>query len=522
MAASSASESAGSGVEAGVTDRATAATASEATVPLSHAYRVTGWVFPRLLGLVYGLAFLSLWSQVIGLIGHDGILPADQYLTAVEAHLGTSRLWLCPTLCWISDSNGMLHVLCTAGVLCSGCAMIGIAPRYALAVLWIFYLSLVSVGQAFLNYQWDVLLLEAGFIGFLMAPSSLGFHRLNGTGPAVAVVLLLRLLLFKLMFLSGTVKLASHDEVWWDLSALTVHYQTQPLPTWIGWYAHQLSYWIQWLCCFIMFIVELIMPFFIFGTRGMRWCAFALFIGFQIAIALTGNYCFFNLLTIALCISLLDDASWVRVLPAKICTRLCAQVPRRRRLAQWSYAATAAVIATLSLSFMMLRLMPDIRFPEWLRTVLVTIQPFRTINTYGLFADMTTRRLEIVIEGSMDGQHWQCYEFKYKPGDVNRRPVFVAPHQPRLDWQMWFAALQVNRIPSWYGRFVMRILEGSPSVLSLLEHNPFPDQPPRYVRSMLYEYRFTDSTTRQATRAWWQRSTAGMYAPAVSLPAAAK
>jgi hypothetical protein len=146
--------------------------------------------------------------------------------------------------------------------------------------------------------------------------------------------------------------------------------------------------------------------------------------------------------------------------------------------------------------------------------------PFRSINNYGLFAVMTTTRPEIIIEGSNDGVTWQPYEFKYKPGATNRRPGFVEPHQPRLDWQMWFAALGNYRQNPWFVAFCVRLLQGSPAVLDLLRKNPFPGAPPRYLRAMVYEYHFTNPAARHKSGDWWRRELKGEYLPVISLRAA--
>ena len=151
--------------------------------------------------------------------------------------------------------------------------------------------------------------------------------------------------------------------------------------------------------------------------------------------------------------------------------------------------------------------------------MLVRIAPFRSINSYGLFARMTVDRPEIVIEGTNDGRTWSAYEFKWKPGDPSRPPGFVAPHQPRLDWQMWFAALRSYERTGdrWFPRFLGKLLEGSPAVLELLETNPFPEAPPRWIRAVLYDYRFTDPATRRAEGLWWARHRVSLYAHPVGL-----
>ena len=142
------------------------------------------------------------------------------------------------------------------------------------------------------------------------------------------------------------------------------------------------------------------------------------------------------------------------------------------------------------------------------------MQPFHSTNAYGLFAVMTTERPEIDLQGSEDGIVWKSYTFRWKPGDVMRRPEFCTPHLPRLDWQMWFAALGGDcRSQSWFLAFEQRLLEGSPAVLGLLGENPFPDHPPRFLRARLYSYRFT----RKGDQAWWKREEAGWFCPPVGL-----
>jgi hypothetical protein len=149
------------------------------------------------------------------------------------------------------------------------------------------------------------------------------------------------------------------------------------------------------------------------------------------------------------------------------------------------------------------------------------LAPLRIVNGYGLFAVMTTSRPEIIMEGSADGRSWVLYEFRYKPGDPGRRPPFVAPHQPRLDWQMWFAALGGYQRTPWVESFQARLLEGSPEVLGLLAENPFPGRPPRYVRATLWSYRFTSPEERRSSGEWWRREILGAYSPVVSLASAA-
>lgn len=480
------------------------------------------WVFLKLLGSIYLIAFLSLGFQIPGLIGENGILPAAPWLKAVGAEMGSTAYHLFPTLCWIGGAGeGFLTFLWAGGAILSGLLILGIAPAPILFVLWAFYLSLCTVSRDFLSFQWDILLLEVGFLAAFFAPWRILPSLARESAPSPAVLWLLRWLLFRLLFLSGAVKLTGGDPTWWSLSALQVHYETQPLPTWIGWYAHQLPGWFQRFSCGAMFVIELAVPFLIFLPRRPRIAAFWPLVFLQVLIGLTGNYTFFNLLTIALCLLLLDDASLRKFFPARVAAASLAPRPEavRRVFRRSVVAVLATVILTVS-SFQLYGAFARVsRWPAPVGRLMAWVSPFRSISRYGLFAHMTTTRPEIIVEGSNDRETWLAYEFKWKPGDPRRRPAFVEPHQPRLDWQMWFAALADYRSTPWFRNFVVRLLQGSPEVLDLLETNPFPGGPPRYARAVLYQYNFTDLQTKRREGTWWRREQKGLYLPVVSLRA---
>ncbi|TFH22874.1 MAG: DUF393 domain-containing protein [Myxococcales bacterium] len=484
-------------------------------------YELVRWLFLRGLGVIYLIAFVSLWVQVEGLIGSEGVLPLQPWLDAVAERYGEDRVWLAPTLFWVGASDAALHVVCGLGVVASVLLVLNVMPALAVAEAWVMYLSLYTAGQTFLGFQWDVLLLETGVLGFLLAPWGV---RPGVAGAAVAprsVIWLLRFLLFKLMLLSGLVKLASQDPVWWDLTALTIHYETQPIPAWTSWYVHQLPPWFHRICCSVMFFIELVVPFLIFAPRRPRLAAFALLVALQLVIIATGNYGFFNILTILLCVSLLDDAYAARALPERLARAGraggAATAPRRRRLVGALAIGTASLaIFVLSFAHLAGRAYGYTSLPAGLLALVRETSPFHIASSYGLFASMTTERPEIILEGSRDGRSWEPYEFRWKPGEQNRRPAFVAPHQPRLDWQMWFAALGDYRRNPWLISLMRRLLEGAPPVLALLEENPFADVPPRYVRAVVYDYRFTDGETRRSTGAWWRRENPRPYAPVLS------
>jgi lipase maturation factor 1 len=454
--------------------------------------------------VVYTIAFASLLVQIAGLVGERGVLPASIFLDAVHDAYGARGYWLVPTLAWFNSSTAALRILCAAGVLAGGLLIAGRLTFVALAAAWALYLSLLGVGQVFLSFQWDLLLLETGVLALL------------ATLWPEWIAWLFRWLLFRLMFLSGAVKLLSGDDSWRNLTALTFHFQTQPLPNVIAWYVHQLPARALEGATLATFVAELLVPLLYFAPRRWRLAGAVVTIVFQALIFLTGNYTFFNLLAVSIALWLLDDDVFRRWLPAAIVRRSLTEAipsPDRRRRTIVTAASGLLVVLSATTVYEVF----GGPAPQPFGALAETLDPLHLTSRYGLFAVMTTTRPEIVFEGSDDGTTWQEYEFKYKPGDLRRPPPWVAPHQPRLDWQMWFAALSDAASDRWVVALARRLLEGSPDVLSLLARVPGSGRPPRYVRALLYEYRFTDRTTRAATGRWWSRQRLGPYLPPLVL-----
>jgi lipase maturation factor 1 len=477
-------------------------------------FTIGAFLFLRLLALVHLIAFTSFWVQWRGLVGPHGIVPASRYFTAAHEQLGPRAYLELPSLCWWFGTGRFLDVLCGVALALSLLLFAGIAPAACLILLWIAYLSLNCAGQIFFNFQWDALLLETTLAAVFLAPWSL-LPRWRPQEPPRLARWLLWWLLFRLMFLGGYVKLASGDPTWRNLTALTFHFETQPLPTPLAWYAHQLPLWWHRAECAGMFALELLVPFFLFGPRVLRHNAALLIAALMAAIALTGNYTFFNLLAIALCVLCFDDAWWAAGLPRRLCHPLCNIAPFAvchvlRDKLLWVFAAFAFGFTTLEALPIVFR---GLGYPAGFESVAAVVGPLRSFNTYGLFAVMTHPRPELVFEGSDDGRSWRAYEFPDKPGDLTRRPTWVAPHQPRLDWQLWFAALEPADQNSWVLSLCEHLLRGTPDVLALLRRNPFPEKPPRLVRVVRYEYHFTDAATRARTGQWWRRTPIDVYIP---------
>jgi predicted DCC family thiol-disulfide oxidoreductase YuxK len=457
--------------------------------PLAVA-RTARWVMAGI-GIAALCAFVSWWSQAAGLIGPDGILPVSAYMDVARAQLGSGGYFVLPTLYWLSSAPWMTTALCAVGVAASVGLIVAVRPVLCALVGYVAYLSLSYGGQVFMDYQWDILLVESLLIAAVLSAQ-----------PRVGIWLA-RLLVFRFMLLSGAVKWLSGDPTWRNLSALDYHFETQPLPTPLAWYADHLPHVVLHAGVFTTFVIELVLPFLIFLPRNARLVAAFGFILFEVLIALTGNYNFFNLLTIVLCLALLDDrllrAGWQRWRPQRVAT---------------GWLGVAAVALLLGLLQMHATMRGSL--PRWELHTLEVIAPWRAVNSYGVFAVMTTERDELIVETSDDGEHWRALPFRYKPQALDRAPHWVAPHQPRLDWQMWFAALTTRQGAPWFDYFVVRLLTGSPKVWSLLGAPP-PPEPPQAVRVLRYRYQFTTPRERAATGNWWTRQYLGVWYPAARL-----
>ncbi len=467
-------------------------------------YQLISFLFLRLFGLITLCAFVSFAVQAQGLIGSRGILPLSEFIEALATRFGPERFVLAPMVFWLNDSDFAIRAVCWAGAGFSLMLALNFLPRLSLVLIYALYLSLLYGGQTFMTFQWDTFLLETAIVALVMSFS-----------PTIGVWLA-RWLLFRFMFMSGVVKLISGDPNWRDLSALTYHFLTQPLPTPLAWYAAQLPAGVLKAATGAMFFVELVLPFLIFGPRRLRFVAAFGILILQSCILLTGNYNWFNLQTMLLCLPLFDDAALRSLLPSRVLefaqARAKHQAPRRAA----TIAVNAAGLMLVALSLVQM----DERFggspPAPAAAIDDLFEPFHLTSPYGLFAVMTTTRDEIIVAGSDDGVQWREYEFRYKPGDVNRRPPWNIPHQPRLDWQMWFAALDGAEQNPWFSRFLERLLQNEPSVTALLERNPFPDHPPTYVRAELYEYTFAGNDDHGR---WWERRLAGLNLPKAHLKA---
>lgn len=274
-------------------------------------YRLISWLFLRGLGIIYFSAFASMAVQIQeGLVGANGILPISEKMALIEQYYPQQLFWHMPTVFWFNASDLMLSWTCYLGMAAAFLLLISVFTRIALIVCYILYLSVVEAGQDFTHFQWDVFLLETGFLAIFLS---------WGSG---IIILLYKWLLARFMFMGGVVKIASGDPTWANFSALNFHYETQPLPTPVAYYVSQLSSGFHKVCVGGVFFIELVVPFFVFFPKKYRVFACYSFVFLQSAIILTGNYTFFNLLTILLCLFLLEDKDIAKILPQQLISKI--------------------------------------------------------------------------------------------------------------------------------------------------------------------------------------------------------
>jgi len=459
--------------------------------------QLIGWLFLRALALIYFAAFLSLGVQITGLAGPTGILPFQEALDEASRQYG-GMAWLhLPTLFWLDSSDAALLGATISGCVVSMLLLFNILPLASLIVLFALYLSLTHAGQIFLNFQWDYLLLESGFLAILWR-----WH------PNRLVVLLFHWLLFRLRFMSGLSKIVSGDPTWAGLTTLDYYFETQPLPQMGAWYAHQLPGWLLQTGTAFTLFVELLVPFFIFLPRRFRLFAAGATVLMQLLILTTSNHNFFNLLTIVLCLFLLDDGV-VRRVRGWIKTPLSIPLPHRRPAIVVS--SLAAVLIFSSSLPLLYRMATGDPLPDPLHRWTVNVRRFGLGNAYHVFPVMQTERVELEVEGSQDGLEWRPYRFLWKPQALDHAPSFIVPHQPRLDWMLWFVPTQHPMQLYWFDRFLRRLWEGASSVEQLLAARPFPIGPPRYLRVTAYRYQFTTSAERDENGQWWKREYLGIF-----------
>ena len=449
------------------------------------------------MGVIYAIAFLSLFFQLNGLYGSDGIRSISLFIEILnQKNISAINV---PSIFWLNSSDLFLHIICFAGILGSICLTLGIFPLLNAILVWFFYLSFVNVGFPFLNFQWDVLLLEAGFLLLFIIPRKKIWSYSDQVSSSKLAILAFRLLLFKLLFTSGLVKVFSGDAAWSEFTALNYHYVTQPLPHFLSWFFNLLPTWLDKLSVLFMFFIELIVPFGLFFKSKIRHFSAVLICFFMCLIMLSGNYTFFNLLVIILCLSCFsfkELKSGAKTHPKFIVSK--------------SFVALIIIILSVSFEFnrFILKNNNDTIVSSFIR-------PLKLINQYGLFTIMTKKRYEIEILASLDGQNWKPYKFKSKMNHKSDIPKWVWPHQPRLDWQMWFLSLTSMENSPWSFNLVDKLFKQSRAVEGLFESVPFKTAP-NYILLKKREVEFSSVNKLIKKGEWWTVGKAQDFSPIFS------
>jgi len=478
-----------------------------------NSYWLTRFVILRLLGFVYAIAFLVAAQQLVPLIGEHGLTPANHFLASIQSQLGSSSAGMLrvPTLFWFGLSDNGLSIFAWTGFALSLVVLAGYANAILLTVLWAMYMSIVHIGQVWYGYGWETQLLETGFLSIFLCPlfDARPFPKI---GPPLLVVWLFRWLGFRIMIGAGLIKLRG-DSCWRDLTCLYYHYETQPIPNPISRYLHFAPHWFHNIETAWNHFVELVVPWFSFGPRTARHIAGVLLVTFQIFLILSGNLSFLNYVTLIPFLACFDDTFLRLILPKSLVRRAeeAAQQAKPCRVQNAVAVALSILVAYLSIA-------PVLNLVSNRQVMNSSFDPLDLVNTYGAFGSVGKERYEIVFEGTDDAlitgdTKWKEYEFSAKPGDPNRRPPFVAPYQPRIDWQIWFAAMASPAEYPWTLHFVWKLLHNDRGTLALLANNPFPTAPPRYIRARLYRYHFAPI----GDPAWWKREPVGEWLPALSI-----
>ncbi|HVN93244.1 MAG TPA: lipase maturation factor family protein [Terracidiphilus sp.] len=515
------------------------------------------WIFLRALALIYFSAFYSLLFQIKGLIGPQGILPAREILAEVAQQFGWQRYWFAPSLFWISSGSAMMMAVVWIGLIASLVALFNLWPRLSFFVCFVCFLSFVSASGDFSSYQSDGMLLEAGFLALFFAPRGLWPGWGADSPPSRMSWFLLQWEWFRIYFESGMVKLASGDVEWRNFTAMDEYYQNGPLPTWIGWHVEHLPHWFHAATVGGTLALELVLVFMMFFSRRVRLILFFIVTPWEIGVILTANYAFLNYLVLSLGFLLLDDKFLLRFAP----TRWRPHEPDRAEEATPEQSLSLLAVGDANLTTADIE--PTHSSPRWRGFIgrlgfarevaglaiaalmltwiaynttvqmigiplgknvgpmkpLIALEPFRIANQYGLFAVMTRGRYEIEFQRSEDGTNWTPYPFQYKPQALNEAPGIYAPYQPRFDWNLWFASLGDWRDNEIVPLTEERLLVGDRDVLTLFRSDPFAENPPRYVRAVLWQYWFTTEAQKRSSGDWWRREYLGLYAPELTVAA---
>jgi hypothetical protein len=482
-------------------------------------YELTRVAVLRLLALVYLVAFLSLDRQLDSLIGAHGLLPVSQLLSWDRARLGGAAFWRVPTLFWFGCSDGAMHVVCRAGIVLSLASLAGVTNAAVQLALWVLYLSFVHVGQIFYGYGWEIQLLETGFLAVFLCPVR-SILPLPKTATPKILVWLLRWLIFRVMVGSALIKLRG-DPCWRDLTCLDYHFETQPNPNPLAWSLHHAPHAVHVIGVLFNYVAELVAPWFVFAFRRYRHASGVVLVAFQLSLIASGNLSFLNWLTIVPALACFDDSAWAVFVPKR---RRAALLARFASLPSSRIQTRAAMVYAIVVG--VLSVAPVLNLVSSRQVMNTSFDPLDLVNTYGAFGGIDRERYEVILEGTAEEAprregRWEAYELPCMPGDPRRRPCLITPYHYRLDWQMWFVGNGAARgepidDSPWLLHLVWQLLVGEPSPKRLLARDPFPGEPPKWIRADVWRYTFTRSRA-ESGGAWWMRERVGVFLRPVSV-----
>lgn len=477
-------------------------------------YWLTRFMILRLLGIVYAVAFLVAINEVLPLIGSHGLLPVDLYLKQITSALGSSGAGFrrLPSLFWFWHSDTALLTGAWIGFILSCMVIAGFANALVMVVLWMLYLSLVHIGQEWYGYGWEIQLTETGFLAIFLCPL-IDWRPFPKIAPPFPVIVLFRWLVCRLMLGAGLIKLRG-DTIWRNGTALYYHFETQPIPGPLSRWFHFLPHTLLKIGVWFNWVAELVAPLFVFWPRIARHVAGTVIVLFQITLILSGNLSFLNWLSIVPALACFDDGFWARILPRRLVLK--AKVAAEHAETSKAMQTTAWVV-TAGIGLLSIQPAFNLLSPQQIMNT--SFDPLELVNTYGAFGTVGQERYNVIFEGTMDNDstdqaHWQPYIYRGLPVELDKRPPQIAPYQLRLDWQMWFASMSTPDDYPWTIHLVYKLLHNDPLAVSLFARNPFPKQPPRYIRAVLYRYRFAKPGNGQ--HLWWTRERIGGWLPPLS------
>jgi hypothetical protein len=474
----------------------------------SSNYVLTSFLLLRVLGFVYFFAFLSLATQVIPLVGENGLLPAKNFLAFYDSRF-SNEFWNLPTIFWLHLSDTALLYVAWFGVLLSVVVLVGFANMPIMFLLWLLYLSYVNIAQIWLSYGWEIMLLETGFLAIFLCPL---WDPKPFAKPSVLAIWLFRWLAFRIFLGAGLIKLRA-DECWRNLTCLYYHYETQPIPNPLSRLFHFAPLWFHKFALLWNHFIELVVPFFVFYPRMLRIAAGILLISFQLILMASGNFSFLNWLAIVPCIACFDDQFLRKCFPLKIMQK----VEHLHQKKECHYAHIVSILLIIVVVWLSIPVVANMLSSQQIMNT--SFNNFHLVNTYGMFGSIGKERYELILEGTTDttlteNTQWTEYEFKAKPGDISKNSPFIAPYQPRIDWQIWFAAMQTPEQNPWLIHLIWKLLHNDESALTLLKTNPFPDTPPTFIRVLYYRYEFAGVGNQEGKI--WERELRGQWLPPLS------